>query len=180
MVTVLACMADARAAESGFYIGGSIGQASMELPSDPNFVFDEEDTAWKLFGGYNFDLGKLDLGVEVGYANLGEPRIGDATAFVGFETTAIEAFGVASLEAGPVDLFAKLGIVSWDAGIVIAGTDVPPEFWFSDSDTGTDAAYGLGVQWQLNQFGIRAEFEGFDIPDTDSVYMWSLGVTYSF
>ncbi len=171
---------EAKAAEAGFYIGGSIGQSAMELPPDPNLVFDEQDTAWKLFGGYHFDLGKLDLGVELGYVNFGEPQIGDATAFVGFETSGIEVFGVASLEAGVIDLFAKLGVVTWDVKGIIGGDQVPPEFQFSDSETGTDAAYGLGAQWNLNRFGIRAEFEGFDIPDTDSVYLWSLGVTYSF
>ena len=180
VVVISLSAVEAHAAEDGFYIGGSVGQSAMELPSDPDLVFDEKDTAWKLFGGYNFDLGKLDLGVELGYVNFGEPEIGDATAFVGFETTGIEAFGVASLEAGPVDLFAKLGVVAWDVKATIGGNQVPPEFWFSDSETGTDAAYGFGAQWNLNRLGIRAEFEGFDIPDTDSVYMWSLGVTYSF
>lgn len=170
----------AHAGEQGFYVGGSVGQATMELPSDPDLVFDESDTAWKVFGGYNFDLGSVDLGIEAAYANLGEPEIGDATAFVGFETTGFEAFGVAALEVGSFDLFAKLGLIAWDIKGIIGGDQVPPEFQFADSETGTDIAYGLGARWNIGKLGIRAELEGFDIPDTDMVYMWSLGVSYTF
>ena len=170
----------AQAAENGFYVGGSIGQATMELPPDPDLVFEEDDTAWKIFGGYNFDLGTVDLGVEAAYVNLGEPQIGDATAFVGFETTGFEVFGVAALELGAIDLFAKLGLIAWDVKGIIGGSDVPPQFQFADSDNGTDAAYGFGARWNLGNVGIRAEYEGFDIPDTNTVYMWSLGVSYSF
>ena len=170
----------AQAADSGFYVGGSIGQATIELPSDPTFEFDENDTAWKVFGGYNFDLGAVDLGIEAAYVNFGEPQIGDATAYVGFESTGFEALGVAALAVGPVDIFAKLGLIAWDVKGIIGGSEVPPEFRFTDSDNGTDVAYGLGARWNFGQWGIRAELEGFDIPDADNVTMWSLGASYSF
>ena len=170
----------AEAGEQGFYIGGSVGQATMELPSDPELTFDESDTAWKVLGGYNFDFGAVDLGVEAAYANLGEPSIGDSTALLAFKTTGFTVFGLAGLELGPIDVFGKLGLIAWDSEATIGGTQVPEEFQFTDSGTGTDVGYGIGARWNFGKFGIRAELEGYDIPDTSNVYMWSLGLTYTF
>jgi outer membrane immunogenic protein len=170
----------ANAADSGIYIGGSVGQATLELPSDPDFDFNENDTAWKLLAGYNWDLGTFDIGVEAGYVYFGEPGIGDATAALEFEAGGFNAFGLAGIEIGPVDLYAKAGIIAWDVEARISGNQVPPEFQFSDTETGTDFAYGIGASWNLGKLGIRAEYEGYDIPDTDSVYMWSLGLVYRF
>ena len=170
----------ANAADSGFYIGGSIGQATLELPADPNFNFDENDTSWKLLAGYNFDLGTFDIGVEAGYVNLGKPAIGDSTASVQFETVGFNAFGLAGFELGPVDLYAKAGFIYWDVEAQISGSGVPAPFQFSDTETGTDFGYGIGASWNVGKLGIRAEYEGYDVTDTDSVYMLSLGLVYRF
>ena len=170
----------ANAADSGFYIGGSVGQATLELPTDPDFEFDENDTAWKLLAGYNWDLGKFDIGIEAGYAYLGEPGIGDSTASIQYELGGFNGFGLAGFEIGPVDLFAKAGFIAWDSEVRIDGSEVPPEFRFSDTETGTDFAYGIGASWNVGKLGIRAEYEGYDIQDTDTVFMWSLGLTYRF
>lgn len=170
----------ANAGDAGFYVGGSVGQGTLELPPDPSLDFDESDTAWKLLLGYNFDFGIVDLGLEAGYVNFGEPEIGDAMAFLQFETTGFNAFGLVAFELGPVDLFAKLGIIAWDVKATIGGNQVPPDFQFSDSENDTDVGYGIGARWNLGKFGIRAELEGYDIPDTANVYMWSLGLAYTF
>ena len=170
----------ANAAEGGFYIGGSAGQATLELPSDPTFDFNESDTAWKLLAGYNWDLGTFDIGIEAGYVYLGEPGVGDSTASVQFEVGGFNAFGIAGFEIGPVDLYAKAGAIAWEVEAKISGTQVPPAFQFSDTETGTDFGYGIGAKWNFGKLGIRAEYEGYDIPDTDTVYMWSLGLVYRF
>ena len=170
----------ANAGESGFYIGGSVGQATLELPAAPDFDFNENDTAWKLLVGYNFDLGTFDLGVEAGYVNLGTPAIGDSTASIQFEPTGFNAFGLAGFELGPIDLFAKAGFIAWDVEVQISGSQVPAPFQFSDTETGTDFGYGIGANWNFGKLGIRAEYEGYDIDDTDTVYMLSLGLIYRF
>ena len=171
---------NAQAGEPGFYVGASAGQATLDVPLDPSLTFDENDTAYKVIAGYNFDFGNFDLGLEGAYVYLGEPSIGDSTASVAFETTGFSGFGVAALELGPVDLFAKAGVLAWDVTARITGSQVPPDFRFSDSDNGSDFAYGVGARWNIGRFGIRAEYEGFDVSDTDSLYMWSVGLTYSF
>ena len=60
-------------ADSGFYAGGSVGNTTLEVNfEDPieggNFTFDESDFSWKVFGGFNFDLPVINLGVEGGYS----------------------------------------------------------------------------------------------------------------
>ena len=170
----------ANAADGGIYIGGSVGQATLELPSDPDFDFNENDTAWKLLAGYNWDIGTFDIGVEAGYVYLGEPGIGDSTASLEFELGGFNAFGIAGFALGPIDLYAKAGFIAWDSEATIGGSEVPPAFQFSDTETGTDVAYGIGAKWNLGKLGIRAEYESYDLPDTDTVYMLSLGLIYRF
>jgi outer membrane immunogenic protein len=170
----------ASAADRGLYIGGSVGQATLELPVVEGFGFDEDDAAWKVLLGYNFELGPLNVGVEGGYINLGEPSFGDSTALIEFEPTGYDVFGVAGIEVGPIDLFAKVGAIAWDVEGRISGSDIPDALQVSLSDSGTDLAYGVGASFNLSRFSVRAEYEGFDIEDTDTVYMLSLGLVYRF
>jgi hypothetical protein len=50
----------------------------------------------------------------------------------------------------------------------------------TDSESGTDAAYGIGVALRLGKVAIRAEGEQFKIADADDVYLFSNGVTFTF
>jgi hypothetical protein len=172
----------AQAADTGFYVGGSIGQAQIEVPSDVVDVpaFDEDDTGWKLFGGYNWNLALFNLGIEGGYVDFGNP----STA-LGVDTTlAIDAsgwnvWGMGGVNLGPFDVYAKLGAISWDSDATIGGID--PGFGIGTlSDSGTDIGYGLGARIALGSLHIRGEWEQYDIEDTDSVYMFSLGLGWQF
>ncbi|MEM9404356.1 MAG: outer membrane beta-barrel protein [Pseudomonadota bacterium] len=171
-------------ADSGFYVGGSIGGASIEadieddpqLPTLPDEI-DEDDTGFKVFGGFLWDNPLIDLGVEVGYVDFGEPEVNVPTNVgdveVGFETSGINLWGIAGTELGPLDVFAKLGYVSWDieASIQRIQGDV--------SDDGNDIGYGLGAAFNLGALQIRGEWELYDIDDAD-VSMLSLGVAFRF
>ena len=55
-------------ADSGFYLGGSLGDASVEVD---DFGFDENDSASKIFGGFIFDMPVVDFAVEAAYVDLG-------------------------------------------------------------------------------------------------------------
>lgn len=165
-------------AESGPYVGASIGSATLsaDVPDaglGEVFAFDESDFAWKVFGGFNFDLAVLDLGVEGGYVDLGAP----SGTFLGenFEIDANgwDVFGVAGVNLGPVGIFGKAGVISWDADLSVSGFDV-------GSEDGSDPAYGIGARIGLGSLEIRAEYEYFDIDDTDDVYMLSAGLVYRF
>jgi hypothetical protein len=157
----------ALAADNGFYLGLAVGQANIEV-EDVTFSgedFDADDTGYKLIAGFR----PLDwLGLEASYVNFGEPDDTLAGTTVEVEGDGISAFAVGFLPAGPVDLFAKVGLLSWDSRIVGFNED------------GTDLAYGAGVQFRLLSLGVRAEYEIFDVDDVDDLNMISIGVTYTF
>lgn len=164
-------------ADSGFYLGGSIGNTALEVEFDDGLggviPFDESDFSWKLYGGYNFDLPVINLGVEGGYRSLGGPSATFASDTFGIDITAWDAFGVAGFDLGPVTIFGKLGIVSWDAEVTISGID-------AGSEDDQDAAYGVGASFNLGSFQLRAEYEMFDVSDVEDLYMLSAGFVYTF
>ena len=184
LVIFVAAAMPTSAIENGFYLGGSIGGSSLEIRD-----FDEElgdlrfsgsGTAYKLFAGFRF----LNfLAVEAGYVDLGDPRdvvggSGDDAIDVEIGLKGWDAFAVGLLPIGPVDLFAKFGIVSWDADI--RARLIPTDVFDTESESGTDAAYGIGIGVRLGKVAIRAEGEQFKIADAEDVYMFSVGATFTF
>lgn len=165
-------------AESGFYIGGSVGNASVEASdssfnTDADLTFDESDSGYKLLAGFNFGIIPLiNLAVEGGYVDFGAPEGSVGGQQLTYEVTGLNAFGLGGVNLGPVMFFAKVGLISWDADSTFGTT--------SGSDSGTDAAYGLGAQFQLLSIGIRAEYERYDVSELESLDLVSLGVTYTF
>ena len=157
------------AADNGFYLGGSVGQANLKISDITDGIstadFDADDTAFKLIAG----IRPLDwLGVEAAYVNFGEPEDTVLNQKLKADGDGISAFAVGFLPTGPVDLFAKVGLISWDSKI--SG---------SFNDDGTDLAYGVGAQFRVLSLSIRAEYEKFDVSDVD-LDMISVGVTYTF
>jgi hypothetical protein len=165
-------------ADSGFYLGGSVGNSTLQANfEDPigggTFTFDENDFSWKAYGGFNFDLPVVNLGVEGGYRDLGGPSATLAAESFGIDITAWYVFGVAGFDLGPVTVFGKLGIISWDADLTVSGFDAGSE---DDQDT----AYGVGASFNLGSFQLRAEYEMFDVGDVEDLYMLSAGFVYTF
>lgn len=161
--------AAALAADNGIYIGASVGQANVEIDDiDVGGLredFDADDTGFKLIAG----IRPLDwLAVEASYVNFGEPEDTVDGVKLKADGDGISAFAVGFLPVGPVDLFAKVGLISWDSKI--GGV----------SEDGTDLAYGAGVQFRVLGLSLRAEYEVFDTDPFDDVNMLSVGVTYTF
>jgi hypothetical protein len=163
-------------ADSGFYVGGSVGNAGVELDAD-DVEFDEDDFAWKAYGGFNFDIIVVDLAVEAGYVNFGSPGTTIQGLDVGVEVDAFTGFGLVGLELGPIGVFGKAGLISWDGEQTIEGLG-------SDDDSGTDPAYGIGARFSLWSLEFRAEYEVFDIDvdgaDSSDLSMISAGVVWTF
>lgn len=156
--------------ESGLYVGGSLGQASLDF-SIGNVKFDDDDTGYKLFAGYNFGvIPLLDLAVEGSYVDFGKASsIEILNTNIG--VTAWDLYGLACLNLGPVGVFGKVGEVWWDSkSSVLKGI-------FDKS--GSDIAYGIGARFQLGSLGIRAEYEIFDIDFVDVGYL-SVGASWTF
>ncbi len=170
-------------ADSGFYVGGSVGGATLEvdfgdtgIPDFPTEI-DEDDTAYKLFAGYKFDLPGIDLGIEGGYVDFGKPDFGvevaDVAVDVELDPTGFNLWGIAGIDVGPFDLFAKLGYIFWDLEVDV------PDVSVRESDDGSDIGYGVGVGFGLGPLLLRGEYEVYDIEDAD-LSMVSLGIAYQF
>ncbi len=164
-------------ADSGFYIGASAGGATIEadltglaIPALPSRI-DEDDTALKVFAGYNFDLPVIGLGIEAGYVDFGTPGISTALGELTVDTTGVNVWGIAALDTGLVELFGKIGYIAWDVEADLLGQ--------AASDDGSDIGYGLGLRFGLGPVKIRGEYELYDLDDTD-VSMLSVGVSYQF
>lgn len=158
-------------ADDGLSFGASYGYANID-DSDQNFSFDASDTGYKLFGRYMFNNG---FGIEGSYIDFGEPD----DVFLG-QTARIDAeawtlYGVGALGlSDSFDLFAKAGVVSWEADSLLDGIPIA-------ADDGEDLALGIGAEWNSDgAFGLRAEFEWFDVEDADAVWMGSVGFVLRF
>ena len=151
-------------ADNGFYIGGSVGNADVSggtLSSD----FKGDDTGYKIFGGFKFTI----FAIEGGYVDFGKAESSGNTV----ETTAFDLFGLVNIGLGPIDLFGKLGVFSWDSDLT-SGTSINKD--------GTDPVYGVGGGLSLGPVSVRAEYEYFDVGGDalDDIQMISLGVVYFF
>ena len=137
-------------AESGIYIGGGLGDSSVKGTN-----FSESDSAYKLFGGFNFGVIPLiDLAVEASYVDFGTPA----------DVTGLNAFGLAGLSFGPFGIFVKAGVVDWDTNF----------------DSGTDSAYGVGARLQFGSLAVRLEYEEFDVSGLDTLDLTSASLVYTF
>lgn len=173
-------LAEPAHADSAAYIGGSVGDATVQVdvPEEDEigavFEFDESDFAWKAFGGFNFDLAVVDLAIEGGYVDLGAPSGRVADTEIEVDVSGWDVFGLAGIELGPIGVFAKAGVISWDADTTIEAIGD------SRGDDGTDPAYGIGARFNLGSLEIRGEYEYFDIDSAEEVYMLSAGVAFAF
>jgi hypothetical protein len=162
-LAALLCLAATTAARAEPYIGAGIGKADVEIGS-----FGEDDSAMKLIAGYIFDLPVVDFSVEGSYVDFGSPR-SDAAEL---EITGLDAFAVAGIDFGLVGLFAKAGMITWDADSRASG--------FAGSDDGTDSAYGVGIRFNIGSLAIRTEYEKFDIDAADDLDLLSASLLWRF
>ena len=113
LLSVMLVPAESRA---DAYIGGSVGQAGVELdvPAVQPLAFDEDDFAWKAFLGYEWNLPLLSLGIEGGYVDFGAPSGDILGTIVEVDTDGLSAFGTLGVNLGPLGVFAKY----WEPGRV--------------------------------------------------------------
>ena len=161
--------------QAGAYVGGSIGQSYIEVDVGEigPVVFDEEDFGWKVMAGYEFNLPVVNLGIEANYVDFGAPSGDVAGSLIEVDANGFAGFGTLGFDLGPVGLFAKYGVISWDASLTVDGFD-------NGTDDGTDQAYGVGLKFGLASVEVRGEYEVFDIEDSEDVSMLSVGVVWRF
>jgi len=176
------------ASYADWYVGGSIGQSSIDATAgeieeafliDDDFVatgttLDKTDTGWKAFVGYRF-LPMFAL--EGGYADLGQatfnttiieaPPPNDAmTPFPIKGTATVDGAQLAAVLqvplAGPFSFLARAGAFRWQAKFTELITDTGVTRVARTEDE-IDALYGVGVQLQFaDTLGARLEWERLD------------------
>ena len=167
----------AQAADNGFYLGAGVSQVKLDNVGDDFNTgnlndFELDDTSWKLIAGFR----PLDsFAVELNYMDLGDESRNVGGAQFNAKGKAYAGYAVGFLPVGPVDLFAKGGLVRWESNATASG---PLGFQFDDK--GTEFGYGAGVQVRLGSLGARLEYEQFDVDHTDGVELLSLGVMWTF
>jgi opacity protein-like surface antigen len=169
----------AQAADNGVYIGGSVGQGRTDFDEEVLDDFlDGEDTGFKLIGGFR----PLDwLGVELNYVDLGEVTQNEdfvELSDFSLKQKGIAGYGVLFYDFTVVDVFAKAGIVQWDADLSFIGDGELIEA----SEDGTDFAWGVGAQVRFGSLAARLEYERFqvDVEGFSEPEMISLGLTWTF
>lgn len=166
--------APAMAADNGVYLGAAVGKSGVsfdETIEGQNLDFDIDSTGYKAIVGWRF----LDaLAIEANYVDLGsgDERVGGTRIETDVSGLSLSAVGF--LPIGPVDLYARIGVIDWEADVRA------PEFDVSSGDDGTDLAWGGGAQVRLGSLALRAEYERYDVSGPDTVDMVSVGLTWTF
>jgi OmpA-OmpF porin, OOP family len=157
--------------EPGFYLGAGITQSRWHADNFDVDDLDDEDNSWKVLGGYRFNP---YFAVEGNYIDFGEARAPLTPASEAFDAEAkgFALYGVGLIPLSNFDLYAKAGAARID------GEGRMGAVAFEDDDT--EFAYGAGVRWRLQNFGIQAEYEKFETDVVGDLDLISLGVTYSF
>lgn len=161
-------VAGSAAAQSGFYAGASVGQSTIDGCGGVSNC-DDEDTSWKVFGGWELNQ---NIAFEAGWVDLGEisGSIGGSAVSAEADGWTLAAKGILPLNE-QFGVFAKIGFIDWEieGGGALSGVD----------DDGTDLMYGIGAQYMFtDQFGIVGEWEWYDIDDDADVL--SIGALIKF
>ena len=186
LLTVLALAAGVAHADNGFfYIGAGVSHNDVSNITDLGNQADISGGSWKAFVG----IRPINMfAVEADYMDLGSGNSSfpppspfvcppgqtcsgtahsSSTAYAGY------LVGFLPIPLPVVDVYGKLGAARWklDGSInnLVSG---PTSF----SRTGTDVAWGIGVQAHITMFGARLEYENFNIANTSGAKIASLSV----
>jgi opacity protein-like surface antigen len=154
----------ARAADHGFYLGAGLGQSESGVRAG-NFNFKDRDTGYKFIVGFR----PLDVfAAELNYVGLGTPANGAQQT----KSRAVDGFALVFLPLPVIDVYGKAGLVSWK-------TDASAPA-LSLSRSGSDFAWGAGVQVHLGSLAARLEYEALNASELAKPTFLTLGATFTF
>lgn len=191
LATLLSFPLLAFASDTGWYVGGDLGQSNFDLKLPSGYSTNgvsqsRRDVAFAVFGGYRLNR---NISVEAGYQNLGEYKLSVGSArgqakIDGITTTAV--FELPMNERW--GLFARAGVMfakaRSNASDSTAGTSA------SQSKDGVVPVIGFGASYMLdNVWTLRAQYQdvgaakvaeaaGYSVKLHDEI--WSVGATYKF
>ncbi len=162
-----ALLATFTAHAEGLSIGGSIGESRWKGDDIGAVPTDKSDSAGKLYGGWGFTP---NLGVELGYANLG--KFSSSAGNVKGDGVFVDGVGTLPL-GNNFSALGRVGVFNGKLDSSLAG-----------NDRGTSYKFGAGVQYDIDKnLGVRGEWERyrFDALGTKAnTDLYSVGVNYRF
>ncbi len=174
VVAAMALLPTAALAENGFYLGGSVGSASLTEDFD-GFDVDADSTAWRFVAGWQFNQ---FLSLEGGYHNFGSF---EDTFDVNGEPVDLrlkaEGFTLGGTLSLPVtrslSLYGRGGAFFWDGDANINSiTEARPE--------DTNPFYGAGATVAISdRLDLVGDWTRYELESTDSDVI-SLGFTFRF
>ncbi len=161
-------------ADGGFYLGSSVGAATIEESFD-GFDIDADSTAYRFVAGWQF--GRL-LSLEGGYHNFGDFRdsitVDGEPVDVRLKADGFMLGGTLSLPlSNAVSLYGRGGAFFWDGDAdVNAITEARPEE--------RNPYYGAGAKVALSErIDLVGDWTRFELEDTESDVI-SIGLTLRF
>ena len=160
-------------ADSGLFIGGSVGNSTLDEDIDGT-LFDDNATAYRLVTGYQFSD---TFGIEIGFQDFGEidetvenPLPVEASISADGWTAGVTL----DLPVGDqFSLFGRAGYFFWDADVVIDGfpLDIPGD---------ENPYYGAGARFNLSKnFSLIGDWSRFELDDVDTDVI-AIGFQYRF
>jgi hypothetical protein len=156
----------------GLYVGAGVGDFSTNVDNvsnvgdlaNANIDFSEDGNASKVFAGWRFNR---FFAAQLDYVDFGKAEAAIDTLNLSAETTGLAPSVIGTLPVGPVELFARAGMIFYDVKVSNNGRA------FID-DSGSDPVYGAGVGITvLQRLSLRAEYEKIDISDlADADAVW--------
>jgi opacity protein-like surface antigen len=164
----------------GFYLGGGIGDFSSSIDEvnsldqidDAGIDFTDGDNAMKLFAGWNFSRFFALQGDYVDFRSQSgavSPSVSGTSDVEGFAPSL-----VGTLPVGPVELFARVGMMFYNIDINLNGGQLIDD---SANDLVWSAGIGIDV---LDRLNLRLEYEQIDIPQLDEANAVWLNVAWKF
>lgn len=188
--------------DSGWYVGGNIGQSRAKIDDariteqlvgiGPASVADDNrDTGYKIFGGYQYNK---NFAVEAGYFDLGQfgytatipaPTAGTLVGRIRLKGVNIDAVGILPITE-KFSAFGRVGLNYAQARDNFVNTGfVPAPANPNPSKKDTNYKFGAGLQYDFTpSLGMRLEAERYRINDAvgnrGDIDMYSLGLVYRF
>jgi OOP family OmpA-OmpF porin len=176
--------------DSGFYVGGGLGEFGLETDHSDLIHFDGSSTAFKLFGGYQ--LIKY-LGFELEYIDGGDAEDVWRGDYFGYSTKVKNTLGFDGFNASVVgilplgekfNVFGKLGWFFWNGDLkeTIYNLELDKlDDVYKDSESDNDFSWGVGIGFDFtDNLGVRLEYQGFEIQDIDTADLISGSVLWKF
>ena len=175
LIAAPAFAADDNDNTDGLYLGAAIGDFSADLdrPDDADDVeldFENQD-ANRIFAGWRFNQ---FVAFQLDWTDFGESNVAPGLLGIRAESDAWTPAVVGTLPLGPVELYAKAGMMYYNVEVNSNTSNLV-------DDSGNDPVYGVGIGFTaFERLNFRLEYERVDIEQFDDANALWLSANWRF